>query len=293
MTSLIDTHIHFWDTQHPTLRYGWLAPGADHPILGRIEGIKSVAYEIDDFVAESRFAGTTAAVHVQAAVGTPDPVDETRWLTAMAERSPIPLVLVAGVALAAADVDQQLDRHSESPLLRGVRDYGREDYLDDPAFHRGVARLASHELLLDLDCSWQDMPKALALATEAPETPVVLEHIGYPRDTTSAEYFDAWRRGISMLALAENVWCKISGLGMNRVGWTVDGLRPWIEHCIDSFGPDRCMWGSNWPVDRLYASYDAYAEAFRTLIAGYSVAEQNAMLSDTARAVYRIPGPAA
>ena len=290
MTGLIDTHIHFWDTTHPTLRYGWLAAGADHPILGRIEAIKSVAYEVDDFVAESRFAGVTAAVHVQAAVGTPDPVDETRWLTAMAERSPLPLVLVAGVALAADDVDRQLDAHAESPLLRGIRDYGRDDYLDDPAFHRGVARLARHGLLLDLDCAWPDMPQALALAEEVPGTPLVLEHIGYPRDTSSPEYFAAWRQGITTLAKGANVWCKISGLGMNRAGWTVEDLRPWIEHCIDAFGPERCVWGSNWPVDRLYASYDAYAGAFRTLIGGYSAAEQEAMLAGNARTLYGIPG---
>lgn len=286
---LIDTHIHFWDTTHAELTYGWLAPDSTHPILGRTDAIKSVAYEIEDFVAESRFAQVVGAVHVQAAVGTPDPVAETRWLTEMASRSAMPLVIVAGVSLSAPDVDDQLDAHGASPLLRGVRDYGREDYLDDPAFHRGVARLSRRGLLLDLDCAWPDMPKARALATTVPDTPIVLEHIGYPRDTENPEYFAQWKQGIAKLAEAENVWCKISGLGMNRRGWTLESLRPWVEHCIETFGIERCMWGSNWPVDRLYASYDAYATAFRRIIAQYSPAEREAMTSGTAIRVYGVP----
>lgn len=285
---LIDSHIHFWDLTHPTLRYGWLAPDAVHPILGDIDAIKSVGYELPAFRAESRFAGVTGAVHVQAAVGTPDPVEETRWLDAMAEANGFPLMIVAGVDLSSADVAAQLDAHgAASTRLRGIRDFGYEGYLSDPAFLRGVRRLGEAGLLLDLDCVWQDMPQARALAEAAPEVPIVLEHIGYPRDTASPEYFASWQVGVSDLAEAPNVYCKISGLGMNRAGWTVEGLRPWVEHCVQAFGTERCLWGSNWPVDRLYASYDAYASAFRTLIAGYSRGEQASMLHGVATRLYR------
>jgi predicted TIM-barrel fold metal-dependent hydrolase len=287
---LVDTHVHFWDLSHPTLTYEWLGPATLHPILGDISAIKSVKYGLQDFIAESRFAGVAAAVHVQAAVGTSDPVEETRWVEDVAGASPIPMGIVAGASLSGEDVAQQLERHLKSPHVRGVRDYGREDYLDDPAFHRGVAELAARGLVLDLDCPWQDMPKALALARENPELTVVLEHIGYPRDTSSLEYFEAWRQGISLLAASENVYCKISGLGMNRRGWTAGELRPWVAHCIEQFTPSRCMWGSNWPVDRLYGSYDAYALAFRHLIATYSLSEQQQMANGVARSTYRLEG---
>ena len=287
---IIDTHVHFWDQLHPTLRWGWLAPEAQHPILGNIDAIKSVSYEVDAFAAESRFAGVKGAVHVQAAVGTPDPVDETIWLTEMAERSPLPFVIVAGVDLSAPDVRDRLAAHRVSPLLRGVRDYGREDYLADPAFQRGVAALAEFDLLLDLDCAWEDMSTARDLARSVPQTTVVLEHIGYPREPANPDYFAAWRTGMAAIAEAPNVMCKISGLGMLRPGWTIDELRPWVEHAIDTFGPDRCMFGSNWPIDRLYASYDAYVDAYRELISGYSVAEQALLLTGVAVRVYAIPG---
>ena len=287
---IIDTHVHFWDLLHPTLRWGWLAPEATHPILGNIDAIKSVRYHAQSLEAEARFSNVAGAVHVQAAVGTPAPLDETIWLSEMAATSPIPFVIVAGVDLSAEDAGAQLEANSEYPLLRGIRDYGREGYLSDPAFRRGVSQLVNFGLVLDLDCAWEDMPVARDLAIGVPGTTVVLEHIGYPRDTASPEYFEHWKAGIEMIAEAPNVTCKISGLGMNRAGWTIESLTPWVIHCIETFGPGRCMFGSNWPVDRLYASYDSYVTAYRSIISAYSPHEQSLMLTGVAERVYSIPG---
>jgi predicted TIM-barrel fold metal-dependent hydrolase len=285
---LVDCHVHFWDLKHDELTYEWLGPDAVHPILGVIDAIKTVRYDVDALHAESRFAGVGAAVHVQSAVGTADPVKETEWLTEMAMHSPVPFVLIAGTDLNAEDVRGQIERHAASPLLRGVRDYGRTGYLHDPAFRRGVGVLGELDLVLDLDCAWEDMQTARDVALENPSTTIVLEHIGYPRDTVDPEYFARWKTGILAIAEAPNVFCKISGLGMNRAGWTTDGLVPWVDHCIEAFGPERCVFGSNWPVDRLWGSYDAYASAFRELISHYSEDEQRLMLHDVAQRIYRI-----
>lgn len=285
----LDTHVHFWDLKHPELTYGWLAPEAIHPILGTIDPIKSVRYDSTSLWAEARFTGLAGAVHVQAAVDTPDPVVETEWLSEMAATSPVPFLIVASQDLTADDVAAQLDRHRTYPLVRGIRDFGVGDFLLDPAFDAGVGLLAERELMLDLDCAWPDMGKAHDLARRHENVVIVLEHIGYPRDTADPDYFAGWRQGISTLAAAPNVYCKISGLGMNRAGWTIGGLRPWVEHCIEQFGPARCLFGTNWPVDRLWASYGDYVDAFQTLIKDCSSDEQQAMLVDNARAVYRWP----
>jgi predicted TIM-barrel fold metal-dependent hydrolase len=289
--AFIDTHVHFWDLKHPSLTYGWLAPEAVHPILGDIDAIKSIRYDAGSLWAEARFSGLGGAVHVQAAVDTPDPVEETRWLSEMAAGAPFPFVIVASADLAAADAGEQIERHCGFELVRGIRDFGRgAGYLTDPAFERGFAQLEKFGLLCDLDCPWESMPSARDLARRHPEIPVVLEHIGYPRDTASPEYFQHWRQGIEAIAEAPNVWCKLSGLGMNRRGWTVEGLRPWVTHCIDTFGPGRCVFGTNWPVDRLYSSYDAIVDAFVEIIGAYDQPERQAMLVGNAERLYRIEG---
>ncbi|MBO4208426.1 amidohydrolase family protein [Micromonospora echinofusca] len=286
----IDTHVHFWDLAHPELTYGWLQPGVAHPILGDIEGIKSPRFDATHLWAEARFAGVEAFVHVQAAVGTPDPVVETRWLTEMAARYGHPAAIVAHADLAGADVEQVLDRHGESALLRGVRDFAVEPALAADADQRldpGLRALTRRGLLLDLDCEWPHMPAAAQLARRHPDLVVVLEHLGYPR-RRDPEYFRGWRRGIDALAAVPNVHCKISGVGMGDPRWSSESIAPWIGYCIEVFGPQRCVFGTNWPVDRLFSSYDAIVTAYRDAVAGLSDAEQRQVLHDNAVALYRL-----
>jgi predicted TIM-barrel fold metal-dependent hydrolase len=287
----VDTHVHFWDLKHPTLRYGWLAPEAVHPILGDIDGIKAVKFDGTHLHAEARFTPLVKAVHVQAAVGSEDPVDETAWLTEMAQQGRYPNAIVAHVDLAEATARDVIARHAESPLLRGIRDFTTEMFLRDPAqfpaFRAGVAEVQRAGLVLDLDCEWPNMAAARRLAEDFPEVTFVLEHIGYPRERTP-EYFRAWRDGIEELAQAPNVHCKISGVGMRDPLWTFESVSSWIEHCIQSFGPPRCFFGTNWPVDRLYSSYDAIVQVYAWSIASYPPDEQRAMFSTNATRVYKL-----
>src|SRR5262245_5884644 len=108
----IDTHVHFWDLRSPTLNYDWLAPDAQDARLGDIGAIKSQRYWPDDFVAETRFQNVAGVVHVQAAIGSTDPVEETRWLQALADASGIPQGIVASVDLARPDAESVLRAHS-------------------------------------------------------------------------------------------------------------------------------------------------------------------------------------
>ena len=129
-------------------------------------------------------------------------------------------------------------------------------------------------------------------ATSRPRNPdvqVILGHTGNPL-ARDADYFDTWRREISALAEAPNVACKISGLGMGDHDWTVDSIRPWVLHTIEAFGPDRAMFGTNWPVDVLFAPYIEQVDAYRTIIAeaGFSPDEQANLLYRNAERLYRI-----
>jgi predicted TIM-barrel fold metal-dependent hydrolase len=286
--AFVDTHVHFWDLAHPKTHYSWLQPGWVHPILGDIDAIKFPLYGGAEFAGEVTAANVTKSVHVQAALGSEDPVDETVWLQEQAEASGWPHAIVADAGLARDDIDELLDRHADaSPLLRGIRDFGEGDYLRDPAWARGYAKLGERGLVCDLDCFWENMGKARDLAQANPGTTLVLDHAGFPLERTDA-YFENWKRGILELAEAESAVCKISGLGMGDNEWTVDSIRPWVMHCIEAFGVERCFFGTNWPVDKLYSDYGAVVDAYAEIVSGFSQDEQVALFSGNAERVYRI-----
>jgi predicted TIM-barrel fold metal-dependent hydrolase len=118
---------------------------------------------------------------------------------------------------------------------------------------------------------------------------VILGHAGFPLERTP-EYYALWKREITALAEAPNVACKISGLGMVDHDWTVESIRPWVVHCVEAFGPDRVMFGTNWPVDILFSTYLRQIDAYRVILAteGSSRADQEKMLYRNAEHFYRI-----
>lgn len=293
-TALIDTHVHFWDLRDPDdgLAWVWLEKGFDHPVLGNIDNMKSDRYDIEGVWAEARFADVEAFVHVQAALGSSDPVQETRWLERMRSTAPVPFAIVAHADLGTAAAGAQLDAHAEaSPAFAGVRDFAVEPMLASgetvAAFEESFAALAARGLVLDTDCEWPNMATLRGLAARHPDLPIVLEHIGFPR-TRDDEYFGNWSTALRELALAPNVTCKISGLGMTDPRFTADSLRRWVETCVEAFGPERCVLGSNWPLDRLYSSYDAIMTLYREFIGTLSADEQTAVLAGNAKRLYRL-----
>ena len=284
----IDTHIHFWDFQHPDLRYTQYEGDFVHPQLGeRFMELGESNYLVDDYIAETRNANVVKAVHVQAAIGIADPAKETEWLQQAADRTGFPHGIVAHATLKDPDVERMLERHCDYPNVRGVRDFSEGDYLVDPTFHRGYALLEKFNLIASLDVKWPDMRKERDLAQKFPNIRLVLDHAGFPTERTD-RYFQDWRSGMRALAGAENVVCKISGLGMCDWDWTVDSIRPWVMECIEVFGVDRSMFATNWPVDKLFSDYDKVIDAYTEIIAGFSHDEQVAMFSANAEALYRI-----
>jgi predicted TIM-barrel fold metal-dependent hydrolase len=287
VVEFVDTHVHFIDQTDPKLHFSWLLPDAIHPKLGDVGNMKHLVYDPAGLRAEARFTGLTKVVNVQSALGIPDPVEETAWLQRLADESGWPDAIVAYVDLAADDAASELDRHGEHANLRGIRDFGAPGFLVDPAWKRGLEALEARDLMLDLDCSWQDMHDARVLAESLPDLVVVLEHGGFPMGRDE-EYFAGWRSAMADLAQASNVSCKVSGLGMGDPEWTVESLRPWVEHCFESFGVERCLFGTNWPVDRLYSGYRDVIEAYEQLLSGFSDDERHTFFVGNAERIYRI-----
>ena len=290
--AFVDSHIHYWDRPHPPLEWVWLEDDFVHPQLGDIRPLKDMKrYTPDEYLADIEGCGVTKAVHVQAAIGTADPVEETRWLSEMAEATGWPHGITGDARMQNPDVEGTIERHCEYPLMRGLRDFAQGDYLVDPNFHRGYALLEKYDLVYDLDCTWENMGKAGALAKKYPNIVMILDHAGFPQ-ALDDEYFANWRAGMATIAEAENCVIKISGLGMGHqmegINWTTESIRPWVLGCIEAFGVERSFFGTNWPVDRMYSSYAAVVEAYREIIADFSRDEQEALCSRNAERVYRI-----
>lgn len=288
---IIDTHVHFFDLQHDTLKYVWLEPSFEHPDLGNIDSMKSLRYDARAFWAEARFANIEAYVHVQAALGTEDPVEETRWLTQMYPESDVPFTIVAHADLSSDDAKRQLDGHAESPHFVGVRDFAIEPYLAsgavDSVMEDSFKLLAERGLVLDLDCEWINMGAARAMAERHPDLQIILEHIGFPRRRDEA-YFSSWKAAIEDLSKSPNVACKISGVGMTDQRGSYETFEPWIDTCVQAFGADRIMVGSNWPLDRIVSSYDSIMDIYRRSAAKLSNSEAEAFLAGNGRRMYRL-----
>lgn len=283
----VDTHVHHWDLQNPVLHYAWLQPDWVHPILGDIDGLKVLRYSADEYMAETRFQNVIKSVHVQAAIGIADPVEETKWLQEQADRTGFPHAIVGHCDLTAPDAEEVIARHLECANFRGVRDFGQGDYLVDPEWRRGYGLLAKDDLVFCIDTTWESADKVRSLADEHDGVVLSIDHAGFPRERTD-EYFESWKRGMATMAGAQNVVCKISGLGMCDNRWTVDSIRPWVLACIETFGVERSFFGTNWPVDRLYSSYGDVVDAYDEITVDFSPDERTALFSANAERIFRI-----
>ena len=283
----IDGHIHLVDRAHDQLRYQWLDEEATDPSGGSMDAIASRRYLLPDFVAETRFNHVVGAVHVQAAIGTDDPVAETQWLSEQADACDFPLRIVADAELASDTIEETLDRHAAHWRLRGIRDFTSRPAvaLDDAAFRRGYALLAKHDLSFELNSMPPNLHTAVDLLEAFPESRLVIGHTGFPQQRDD-EYFATWRADMAAVASCLNAMVKISGLGMGDPRWTVASIRPWVEATIELFGVERCMFATNWPYDRLYSSYTDVAQAYREITAGFSSEERTALFSANAAAFY-------
>ena len=284
----VDPHVHFYDMRHPELVYSHWQPGVPHQSLGRqIQKLAERNYFAEDYIAETRNANVIKAVHVQAAIGSPDPVTETEWLQAAADRTGFPHGIVAHADLRDPGVERVLERHCESANMRGIRDFSHGDYLVEPDYQRGFALLEKYNLVSSMPVGWPDMEKLRALANKFSNITIVVDHTGSPAERTE-EYFEKWKRGVAVAASCDNIRWKISGLGMGDHNWTVDSIRRYVLTSIETFGVDRCFFASNWPVDWLWSTYDELVDAYTEIISGFGRDEQTALFSKNAHELYRI-----
>ena len=273
---IIDTHLHLVDRSRQ--RYPWL-DGV--PALNR-------DWSRDVYWRDAEAVGITSAMHVEVDVVPEDQERETAWVTTV---GPPVVGAVASCRPEQADFAPQLERILAQPFVRGLRRilHTSSDELGlAPLFAENLRRLPEHGLSFDLCVLARQLPVALTIARACPEVQFVLDHCGVP--DVKARALDPWRADMAALASLPNVACKISGVVAyaDPAGWSIEDLRPFVEHAITAFGWDRVVWGSDWPVCTLTADLTRWVAATHVLLEGCSEDEKTRLLSRNAERLYRL-----
>ena len=294
---IVDAHRHLWDLSRNY--YPWLC---NHPrIAFRYGDYREIcnnclpeAYERD-----SASYVVVGSVHIEAEWDPNDPVAETRWLDAIAPECRHTLVVVAQARLDREDIEDVLRAHATSLSVRGVRHKPTASptahsvkrdgagSMDDPRWRDGFAHLADYKLSFDLQVPFWHLDQAAELARDFPRTTIILNHTGLPggRDRESLA---PWRHALELLALEPNTAVKISGLGQPGQPWTVTSNCNVVRDTISIFGVNRCMFGSNFPVDRLCATFNDIYRGFNEIVSDYSHENRDKLFRSNAVDSYRM-----
>jgi predicted TIM-barrel fold metal-dependent hydrolase len=298
---IMDAHIHLWDLGMD--RHPWLRPtGGAIQALGDLAPIRR-NYLVDDYRRDAANQNVVASVHIEAARDrADDPLEEIEWLETLDKSSGVAARYIGFADLTAPDSGAALDRLSEVKRCVGVRQMlswhpteparsfaPRPGIANEERFRHGVALLARHDQLLEFMLYPYQAEEVARLALDFPNQSFIVNHCGSPIDR-DREGMLRWKEGLRRLGSAPNVLIKISALTAYDPSPTPESLREVALHCIECFGVDRSMFGSDFPVGRLWTSYDAIFDGFKAIVRDFSEAEQSALFHDNARRVYRMEG---
>ncbi|MBZ9861171.1 amidohydrolase family protein [Mesorhizobium sp. CA12] len=277
---IIDTHLHLIDQS--ALRYPWLA---GVPALNR-------DFSYAEYAADARRSGIEAVLHMEVDVDPADMAAETAHVKSIAgQAGSLVKGAIASCRPEEAGFEAYLETVKAEPFVKGFRRVLHvvpDDVSEGALFRQNIKRLAGTGLTFDLVVLPHQIPKAMALADLAPDVQFVLDHCGVPDIKGNAEH--PWREHMEAIAKRPNVTAKISGVVAyaDPATWTVETLRPYVEHTIRCFGWDRVIWGSDWPVCTLGGGLTTWVAATHALLAGASDSERTRLLSGNARRLWRI-----
>ena len=273
----LDSHQHFW--QVGRFDYPWMTPDVEvlcHDYLPTM---------LEPVLRRNNVGQT---ILVQAS----NSMDETRWLLELAAENPFIAGVVGWVDLQSEDVGIELIEFADHPKFKGVRHLVESEPADDWLAQRsvlnGLQKLSERGLSYDLLVHTRHLKHAKQAVDECPELRFVIDHLAKPPIGRAA--IDEWARELKPFAAAPNVWCKLSGLvtEANWTSWRLEDFIPYVDKALEYFGPQRMMFGSDWPVCLLAASYEQVLEVFQTLLADLTSEERDAIFSKNAAQFYRI-----
>ena len=277
---IIDTHLHLIDQS--ALAYPWLA-GA---------GALNRDHLYGEYAREAHRCGVSSTLHMEVDVELSQQERETAYVSQLAGgEGGLLRGAIASCRPETPDFAAYLERQTGNPFVKGFRRVLHvmpPDLSEQPLFRDNIRRLEGTGLTYDLIFKPEDLPKAAALADAAPGVQFVLDHFGSPNLLGGRE--QPWWGHIGELAKRPNVVAKISGIiaYTDPDGWSVESLRPFFDHVLSTFGWDRLVWGSDWPVCNLGGGLSAWVAATHALTSGASEAERAALLSGNARRIWKL-----
>ena len=278
---IIDAHIHLLDQKR--FGYAW-ASGA--PKLKRDWTVNDLAAAAKPYVVEG-------LVFVEVDVDMPQYLDEAEWVDELRRRDRRVLGAVVCLPLERGKaIEPEMARVAKLPVVRGVRrliqNQPDPDFVLKPAFLEALRLLPKYGLVFDVCIFHPQAPNTLEMMRACPEVSFVLDHIGKPG--IKAALRDPWREQIREMAALPNVVCKLSGVTTeaDHEAWTRDQLRPYVDHVIEWFGPDRILYGGDWPVSELAGSYLQWLATLDWATAGFSSAGKRKLFRDNAVKAYRL-----
>lgn len=271
---IIDSHHHFW--RYTLEDYGWMD---DSMAAIRRDFLPA------DLEAEIKQAGVEGVVSVQARQS----LEETRVLCEFAQQHDFIKGVVGWVPLLTDELPAALEEFSDEPFLKAVRHVVQDepdDFLLRDDFNRGVAQLANTGLVYDVLIFERQLPAAIEFVDRHPEQSFVLDHIAKPK--IGDNELEPWRTNFLKLAERENIVCKLSGMATEAdyQNWTPEQLQPYLETALEAFGPQRLMFGTDWPVCTLACEYQRWVQIVQDFAAPLSEAERHALFFATANQSY-------
>ena len=298
---VIDAHHHFWDLSLGAQPWLCRAP----PIAFRYGDYTAIRRDflLADYRRATAGHNVVASVTMEAEWAEAHLLAETRWTEALHKAEPrFPAAHVARTILHHPDAAGEIGRQAAHAFVRGIRhkptaaaapdriEPGAKGGMGDPDWRRGYRALAPNRLHFELQAPWWHASELLDLVAAFPETPVVINHAFLPADR-SPEALSGWRAALRLAASAPQVAIKISGIGLSGRPWTLDDNRAIIRDVIGAFGAGRCLFASNFPVDRLCGSFDTIYSGFKAATADLAPGERRLLFHDNAARIYRLDLP--
>lgn len=272
---VIDAHQHFWKFESE--RDSWMTPG----IMDQIRH-DFLPDDLKPILDRLKISGTIAIQADQS-------IEETRFLLDLAGKYDWIQGVVGWIDFKSADIREKLQQYRSEKKLVGFRHILQSEpvsFMADPDFIYGIDQLAAYGFTYDLLIYWHQMDAAIEFCSLFPDLPIVLDHIGKP-DIRDGRILK-WQRGLKRLAEMPNIYCKVSGMVTEAHWqyWQEEDMPPYLDITFDSFGTERCMYGSDWPVCTLASTYERWYEVISAYTQQFNSNETEAFYSSNCQQFY-------